>query len=72
MWWAYLATVIDLHSRAHLGWAIADHLRTWMVTDALEMAITKSPTSTGRDIPLRPRGPRRVQVVVAIPRERGV
>ncbi len=49
MWsgWAYLATVIDLHSRAHLGWAIADHLRTWMVTDALEMAITNHQPAPG-------------------------
>lgn len=38
--WAYLATVIDLHSRAVVGWAIADHLRTELVTDALHMALT--------------------------------
>jgi transposase InsO family protein len=37
--WAYLATVIDLHSRAIVGWAIADHMRTSLVTDALDMAI---------------------------------
>ncbi|OMH22976.1 transposase, partial [Tersicoccus phoenicis] len=35
--WAYLATVIDLHSRTVVGWAIADHMRTNLVTDALEM-----------------------------------
>jgi len=38
--WAYIATVIDLHSRAVVGWAIADHMRTSLVTDALQMAIT--------------------------------
>ena len=38
--WAYLATVIDLHSRAVVGWAIADHMRTELVTDALHMALT--------------------------------
>jgi putative transposase len=38
--WAYLATVIDLHSRAVVGWAIADHMRTDLVTDALDMALT--------------------------------
>lgn len=38
--WAYLATVIDLHSRKLVGWAIDDHMRTSLVTDALEMAIT--------------------------------
>ncbi|MCP4965346.1 MAG: IS3 family transposase [bacterium] len=36
--WAYLATVIDLASRRVVGWAIADHMRTELVTDALEMA----------------------------------
>ena len=37
--WVYLATVIDLHSRRVVGWAIADHMRTDLVTDALEMAL---------------------------------
>lgn len=39
--WVYLATVIDLHSRRVVGWAVADHLRTELVTNALEMAITQ-------------------------------
>jgi transposase InsO family protein len=39
--WAYLATVIDLHSRKVVGWAMADHTRTDLVTDALEMAINR-------------------------------
>jgi transposase InsO family protein len=34
----YLATVIDLHSRRLTGWAIADHMRTELVIDALEAA----------------------------------
>lgn len=38
--WANVATVIDLFSRRLIGWAIADHLRTSLVTDALQMAIT--------------------------------
>jgi putative transposase len=37
--WAYLATVIDLHSRAVVGWAIAGHMRTSLVTAALDMAL---------------------------------
>jgi len=37
--WVYLATVIDLHSRKVVGWAIADHMRTELVTDALAMAL---------------------------------
>jgi transposase InsO family protein len=34
----YLATVIDLASRRLAGWAIADHMRTELVTDALATA----------------------------------
>jgi len=34
----YLATVIDCHSRRLVGWAIADHMRTSLVTDALNNA----------------------------------
>jgi transposase InsO family protein len=34
----YLATVIDLHSRRLAGWAIADHMRTDLVIDALNAA----------------------------------
>jgi transposase InsO family protein len=34
----YLATVIDLHSRRLAGWAIADHMRTELVIDALTAA----------------------------------
>jgi transposase InsO family protein len=34
----YLATVIDLHSRRLAGWAIADHMRTDLVIDALAAA----------------------------------
>jgi putative transposase len=39
--WSYLATVIDLASRRVVGWALADHLRTELVSDALEMAFTQ-------------------------------
>jgi transposase InsO family protein len=37
--WLYLATVIDLGSRRLLGYAMADHMRTELVTDALKMAV---------------------------------
>jgi len=37
--WAYVATVIDLYSRAIVGYAIDDHMRTSLVTDALDMAL---------------------------------
>jgi len=36
--WAYLARVIDLGSRRVVGWALADHMRTELVEDALTMA----------------------------------
>jgi transposase InsO family protein len=36
--WAYLATVIDLASRRVVGWALADHMRTELISDALVMA----------------------------------
>jgi transposase InsO family protein len=42
--WAYLATVIDLASRRVVGWALADHMRTELVEDALTMAfVTRRP-----------------------------
>lgn len=42
--WAYVATVIDLYSRAIVGYAVADHMRTSLVTDALDMALaTRTP-----------------------------
>jgi len=34
----YLATVIDCYSRRLAGWSIADHMRTELVTDALQAA----------------------------------
>jgi putative transposase len=36
--WVYLATVIDCYSRMVVGWAMADHMRTSLVTDALDAA----------------------------------
>ena len=37
--WLYLATVIDLATRMVSGWQLADHMRTSLVTGALDMAI---------------------------------
>ncbi|MGW5779899.1 IS3 family transposase [Streptomyces sp. NPDC003863] len=37
--WLYLATVIDICSRRVVGWSIADHMRTSLVTDAIDMAV---------------------------------
>jgi putative transposase len=37
--WLYLATVIDIASRRVVGFALADHLRTGLVADALTNAV---------------------------------
>jgi len=42
--WAYTATVIDLHSRKVVGYAVADHLRTSLIIEALTAAlVTRRP-----------------------------
>jgi putative transposase len=38
--WLFLASTLDLGSRRLLGYSMADHMRTELVTDALAMAIT--------------------------------
>ncbi len=45
--WTYLATVIDLSSRRVVGWALADHMRTSLVEDALAMAFTQRRPADG-------------------------
>jgi len=45
--WAYLVTVIDLSSRRVVGWALADHMRTELVEDALSMAFTTRRPAAG-------------------------
>ncbi|MFI6986395.1 IS3 family transposase [Embleya sp. NPDC050154] len=37
--WAYVAFVLDVYSRMIVGWRIAEHLRTELPLDALEMAL---------------------------------
>ena len=37
--WLYLAAVQDVFSRRIVGWSMADHMRTELVTDALQMAL---------------------------------
>lgn len=36
--WLFLATVIDCFNKEVIGWAMAEHMRTELVTDALDMA----------------------------------
>ncbi len=37
--WLYLVAVQDLFSRRIVGWSMADHMRTELVTEALQMAL---------------------------------
>jgi putative transposase len=39
--WLYLATVLDAFSRHCVGWAMADHLRTELVLEAVELALAR-------------------------------
>lgn len=39
--WLYLAGVLDLCSRKIVGWSMADHMKTELVSDALTMAIVR-------------------------------
>ncbi len=43
----YLATVIDCYSRRLVGWAIADHMRTELVEDALKAAAAQRGSLAG-------------------------
>ena len=45
--WLYLAGVIDLCSRMIVGWSMADHMETSLVSDALEMAIARRSPAPG-------------------------
>ena len=45
--WTYLAVMLDLGSRAVLGWGLADHLRTELVTDALAGALGSRSVAVG-------------------------
>lgn len=39
--WLYLAPVMDLYSRMIVGWAMADHMQTTLVENALHMALAR-------------------------------
>ncbi len=45
--WLYLAVVLDAFSRRVVGWATADHLRTALVLEALDMAVAHRRPSAG-------------------------
>jgi len=43
--WLYLAVVIDLYSRRIVGWSLADHMRSELVTHALRQALQTRPNA---------------------------
>jgi len=45
--WLYLAGVIDVGSRRVVGWSMADHMRTELVADAMEMALARRQPRAG-------------------------
>jgi putative transposase len=45
--WLYLPTVIDLATRMLAGWQLADHMRTSLVVDALQMGIGAGLVASG-------------------------
>lgn len=45
--WLYLATIIDLATRMVIGWQLAEHMRTSLVIDALDMARTHGRVADG-------------------------
>lgn len=45
--WLYLAVVLDLCSRAVVGWSMADHLRAELVNQALSMALCQRQPAAG-------------------------
>jgi IS30 family transposase len=67
--WAYLATVIDLASRKIVGWAIADHMRTELITGRALDGPCQPSTTRGRHFSLGPRMSRRIPAVVATPQQ---
>jgi len=45
--WLYLATVIDCHTKAVVGWAMADHMKASLVSNAIDMAALNVDISHG-------------------------
>jgi putative transposase len=45
--WLYLAAVQDAYSRRIVGWSMADHMRSELVVDALEMAVARRRPAPG-------------------------
>ncbi|WP_375155077.1 IS3 family transposase [Micromonospora sp. 4G55] len=48
--WVYCAVVLDVFARRVVGWSIADHLRSELVIDALDMARWRRHASEGQTV----------------------
>ena len=48
--WVFLATVLDCFSKKVIGWAMADHMRTELVIDAMDMAVRNGHVRPGQTI----------------------
>jgi Transposase and inactivated derivatives len=53
--WLFLATVIDCHTKAVIGWATDDNYKTPLIEKAIEMAARNYPLAENAIFPLRPR-----------------
>ena len=45
--WLFLATVIDCHTKAVIGWAVDDNYKTPLIQQAIEMAARNYPLAAG-------------------------
>ena len=45
--WLYVAAVLDLYSRRIVGWAMAEHMKESLVSDALRMALCRRNPESG-------------------------
>ncbi|MDQ1250385.1 MAG: putative transposase, partial [Actinomycetota bacterium] len=55
--WVYCAVALDVFSRRAVGWSIADHLRTELVADALDMARWRRKPPPGQTVVHSDHGP---------------
>ena len=61
--WLFLASVLDLGSRRLIGYAMAEHMRTELVLDALNMAVTARGANTTSPVWVPETHPRRSDAI---------
>ena len=67
----YCCAVLDVYSRVVVGWSIADHMRTELVVDALQMATWRRRPQVGTIVHSDRGISGRIQPVVATPHDHG-